>query len=86
MFTVAIAWALHRGLNISCGCFGMSGNDRITHLTLIRTVLMLAASIVAYVVVILQTEKRVAEDRALPSQGRSLLGRPTDGPMIAGNP
>jgi len=51
MFTFAIGWALYQGLNISCGCLG-SGTGTITHLTLVRAIGILLASLLAYVVAI----------------------------------
>jgi uncharacterized membrane protein YphA (DoxX/SURF4 family) len=47
-FTVAVASAYFRRINIDCGCFGTGGGP-ITGLTLVRNVvLMLAASLLAF--------------------------------------
>lgn len=53
MFTFVIGWALHQGLEISCGCFG-SGTESITYITLIRAIVILLLSATAYLVVVLQ--------------------------------
>jgi len=37
MFMVALGWALHQGLDMSCGCFASSGkHDPISGLTMLR--------------------------------------------------
>jgi len=51
MFTYVLASALHRGLDISCGCFG-AGGDIISYSTLIRAVVILLFSILAYIWVV----------------------------------
>jgi len=48
MFTYVIASAMHRGLDISCGCFGVSGTDTISYFTLIRAVAILVCGVFAY--------------------------------------
>lgn len=63
MFTFVISWALYHGLDISCGCFG-SGTDRITYMTLLRAVGILAVSLLAYGIVILQPRPPAAALRA----------------------
>ncbi len=44
VFTVAVASAVARGINISCGCFG-AGSSPVTLLTVLRDVALLAASV-----------------------------------------
>jgi uncharacterized membrane protein YphA (DoxX/SURF4 family) len=51
-FTFAIASALYRGLEISCGCFGATG-DLITYWTLTRAVLVFLFSVMGYVAVVM---------------------------------
>ncbi len=46
-------FALYRGLNISCGCFGSSFADTIGYSTLIRAFVILLMSIAAYLYVII---------------------------------
>jgi putative oxidoreductase len=53
MFAVVLASALIRGLDISCGCFGMN-SGKINYLTLIRAVVILLVSGLAYMAVILR--------------------------------
>ncbi|HVZ71005.1 MAG TPA: MauE/DoxX family redox-associated membrane protein [Polyangia bacterium] len=48
MFTVAVAAAYFRRINVDCGCFGTGGGP-ITALTLLRDLGLVAASIVALV-------------------------------------
>jgi uncharacterized membrane protein YphA (DoxX/SURF4 family) len=60
VFSFVVAWALHQGLDISCGCFG-SGTEKITYLTLIRAGIILLLSTAAYLSVafsLLQTHRR----------------------------
>jgi len=47
MFTFALASALYRHLDISCGCFS-SGGGKISYLTLIRAIVITILSIGAY--------------------------------------
>jgi hypothetical protein len=49
MFTFAIASALYRGLEISCGCFNPSDPAIISYSTLLRAALILIFSIAAYI-------------------------------------
>jgi uncharacterized membrane protein YphA (DoxX/SURF4 family) len=51
-FTFAIASVLYRGLEISCGCFGATG-DLITYWTLTRAVLVFLFSVLGYVGVVM---------------------------------
>jgi putative oxidoreductase len=45
VFTVAVASAVARGINISCGCFGAAwGSSPVTLITIARDVALLAAS------------------------------------------
>ena len=53
MFAVVVASALVRGLDISCGCFSTS-TERISYVTLIRAVVILLVSGLAYAGIILQ--------------------------------
>ena len=48
MFTYVIVSAIHRGLDISCGCFGVSGTDTINYFALIRALAILTFGILAY--------------------------------------
>jgi len=52
MFTFALASALYRGLDISCGCFSASSSENISYTTLIRACLVLLLSLLAYVAVV----------------------------------
>ena len=55
VFTFAVASALYRGLEISCGCFHASSAETISYSTLIRACVVLLFSAAAYFgVVILQ--------------------------------
>ena len=47
VFTVAVAAALVRGLNIECGCFGTSSASRVGVAKLVQNLVMLAVSGVA---------------------------------------
>ena len=69
MFAFVLASALYRGLDISCGCFSTSTGGKISYVTLIRAVVILLASLGAYLATILQlptdlepAAKRVLED------------------------
>jgi uncharacterized membrane protein YphA (DoxX/SURF4 family) len=46
MFTVAIATALARGLDISCGCFNTTGGHAVGRDLLLRDLVLLAAALV----------------------------------------
>jgi hypothetical protein len=48
MFTLVLASALYRGLDIRCGCFSTAGSDSISCATLIRACVILLLSILAY--------------------------------------
>lgn len=47
VFTVAVAAALVRGLNIECGCFGTSSASRVGVAKLLQNLAMLAVAVVA---------------------------------------
>jgi uncharacterized membrane protein YphA (DoxX/SURF4 family) len=47
VFTAAVASAVGRGINISCGCFG-AGSGPVTLLTVARDLALLAASVAVY--------------------------------------
>ena len=51
MFTFALSWALYRGLEIGCGCFG-TGMEVISYSVLIRTLVILLISLTAYIVTV----------------------------------
>lgn len=51
MFTFVLSWALHRGLEIGCGCFGAS-TELISYSVLIRALGILLISITAYLGVV----------------------------------
>lgn len=58
MFSFVIASALYRGLNISCGCFSASSAEQIGYTTLIRALVIMLISAVAYLsIVFLQPRK-----------------------------
>ena len=54
MFTFGLGSALYRGLDISCGCFGTSTADVINYGTLVRAVVVMLASLLAYCCVVWQ--------------------------------
>ncbi|MBW2599970.1 MAG: hypothetical protein JRC60_07845 [Deltaproteobacteria bacterium] len=53
MFSFVIGWALYMNLNISCGCFGSSSSELIDYWTLIRALVILAAGLSAYILMLL---------------------------------
>lgn len=53
MFTFVLASALYRGLEISCGCFGVSDAEIISYSTLIHACLILLFSFAAYTCVVI---------------------------------
>lgn len=53
MFTFVLSWAIYRGLDISCGCFG-AGTSQIGYGTLIRAILITIFSVFAYLWIILK--------------------------------
>lgn len=52
MFTSVLGWALYRGLEISCGCFG-AGTELISYSVFIRALGILLISITAYLGMVL---------------------------------
>ena len=48
MFTFVLGWALCKGIEISCGCFGASYGEIISFSTLIRACVILLFSIIGY--------------------------------------
>lgn len=58
ILSFAVSSALHRGLNISCGCFSASSTEQIGYVTLIRALVIMLISAVAYLsIVSLQPHK-----------------------------
>lgn len=53
MFSVVLGWAIHMGLNISCGCFGSSSTDIIDYTTLLRAIAIMLLSAAAYFITVL---------------------------------
>lgn len=49
MFTFAIASALYRGLNISCGCFSAARAEQVGYTTLMRASVIMLLSVAAYI-------------------------------------
>ena len=65
MFAFVLASALYRGLEISCGCFGVSDAEIISYSTLIRACLILLFSLAAYICIVIlrpfsQAHKRIS--------------------------
>lgn len=56
MFTFVLSWAVYRGLDISCGCFG-AGTSQIGYGTIIRAVVITVLSIFVYFLVIFKPAK-----------------------------
>ena len=48
MFSYVLGSALHKGLEITCGCFGAGSTDIVNYTTLIRAIVILLASLAAY--------------------------------------
>ena len=48
MFSYVLGSALHKGLGITCGCFGAGSTDIVNYTTLIRAIVILLASLGAY--------------------------------------
>ena len=66
MFVYVVASALNRGLTITCGCFGAYSKEFITYWTLTRTLLLLALSIVGYILLLFfssTTKDRLSDSR-----------------------
>ena len=49
-FVVALAQALFRGLDISCGCFSQNGTESVHILTFVRDILLFAAAAWVFIV------------------------------------
>lgn len=68
MFMVALVWALHQGLDLSCGCFASSSDDDpISSLTLLRDAGWLA---LALYVMVLDRGQGPGLDRVLARRRR----------------
>ncbi len=53
MFTFVLGWALYMHLDISCGCFSSSAaTGKISYMTLIRAILILLLSGIAYLITV----------------------------------
>lgn len=52
MFSFVLAWALYMGLDISCGCFSSSSAEAISYVTLIRAIVIMLLSGLAYLAVV----------------------------------
>ena len=63
MFAFVLASALYRGLDISCGCFSTSTDDKISYITLIRAVVILLVSLGAYFAVIFLPRPQAPRER-----------------------
>lgn len=50
IFTFAQASAMYRRLEISCGCFSQTGTDIVSYATLMRSTVLVAAAVFAYLV------------------------------------
>ena len=48
MIPIVLSWALYRGLEIGCGCFG-AGMEAISYSVLIRALVILLLSLAAYI-------------------------------------
>jgi hypothetical protein len=73
-FTFAIASALYRGLNISCGCFSASSAEQIGYATLMRACAILLFAVAACIGVLFSerrpalSESPTLTDEVRPSQ------------------
>jgi hypothetical protein len=65
LFTLALASALYRGLDISCGCFAAATSDKISYLTLVRATAILLVSLVAYAAVVFLPQRAETKEEAL---------------------
>ncbi len=77
MFLGAVSWALHQGLDISCGCFGSSASVPVGYGTVIRIIAILISSGFAYMVEVL-TQRRTP----ISSSGWWLLRRQKTTPLM----
>lgn len=58
MFSYVLGSALHKGLEITCGCFGVGSTELVTYTTFTRAFVILIVSLAAYVCEILLGKKR----------------------------
>jgi len=58
MFSVVLCWALYMGLDISCGCFSSSSAETISYMTLIRALVIMLFSGIAYLTLIFLQPRR----------------------------
>ncbi len=58
MFSVVLGWALYMGLDISCGCFSSSSAETISYMTLIRALVIMLFSGIAYLTLIFLQPRR----------------------------
>jgi uncharacterized membrane protein YphA (DoxX/SURF4 family) len=63
MFTFVLASALHRGLDISCGCFSTSVANKVSYFTVMRAVAILLVSMGAYLSVVFLPQRTERADR-----------------------
>lgn len=68
MFTYVLGSALYHGLEITCGCFGAGATDIITYKTLIRTIIILCACCIAFIIQIARTQN--TQKQSLVNQQR----------------
>ena len=68
MFTFVLGYALWNHLDISCGCFSSSAAGKISYMTLIRAIVIMVVSAMAYIGVILLQPRQWAP-RAKPELG-----------------
>lgn len=83
-FVFVQSFALHRGLAISCGCFQTGGTDMIGYGTLIRTVLLLMAAVLGYV--LLLSRSRVTPQQSEPPKQGMQAGESTSRLGVASGP
>ena len=70
MFAFVVGSALHRGLDISCGCFSASSGDQISYMTLIRAIFILVLSGLSYLAVLFlgpRVEDRPVSENLVPA-------------------
>jgi uncharacterized membrane protein YphA (DoxX/SURF4 family) len=58
MFSLVLASALWRGLEISCGCFSSSAQNIISYWTLIRAVVLLLVCVAIYIYAVFSFEEK----------------------------
>ena len=79
MFTVVLASALYRRLDISCGCFSSAGG-KISYLTLIRALVITLFSAAAYAATILLAPKQWLPPTAVPEPEPQGIAHPEPAP------